>query len=349
MTRSGQRKGWRRASRSSSVVTVPRMKFPVEPPPSAARRGSLRIGGLRLPLFFFSLSRLASPNLRQPESKNMKHAARDPSTSDYRPVALRSFRAYHYLAVLLTHLLLSAGTTYAASATWNFEPISGDWNNASNWTPNMVPNGPADVASFAESNITAVACSTTTEVSAIVFNAGASAFTLTVTADFFTISGQGVTNSSGIMQNFLIPGGTFSGGGGALSFFLVRPLQTLRLPPTHPRSAARALELSISLITLPRGMAHLLTTPAASLAQMVEPRISLKTQLPAAAISPSTADGSTGLSALSWDSLILLVRATPLSLSTAALTGAEAAVWYFSRILPVAPPGCRLPTMAILN
>jgi len=32
-------------------------------------------------------------------------------------------------------LLLIAGTAFAGSATWNLNPISGDWNNAANWTP----------------------------------------------------------------------------------------------------------------------------------------------------------------------------------------------------------------------
>jgi len=34
----------------------------------------------------------------------------------------------------------------AGSATWELDPISGDWNTAANWTPNGVPNGTAAFA-----------------------------------------------------------------------------------------------------------------------------------------------------------------------------------------------------------
>jgi hypothetical protein len=34
----------------------------------------------------------------------------------------------------------------ADSATWNLDPVNGDWNTAANSTPNTVPNSPDDVA-----------------------------------------------------------------------------------------------------------------------------------------------------------------------------------------------------------
>jgi len=43
--------------------------------------------------------------------------------------------------------LLPTGA-YAISAQWDLDPISGDWNTADNWTPNGVPDGPADTATF---------------------------------------------------------------------------------------------------------------------------------------------------------------------------------------------------------
>jgi hypothetical protein len=103
-------------------------------------------------------------------------------------------------------LVLSAQTSRAGSATWNLNPATGDWNTATNWTPATVPNGPSDTATFAFSNTTGVSISAFTEVNGIVFNAGASAFTITVipTSQFtFTFSGTGIANNSGILQNFV--------------------------------------------------------------------------------------------------------------------------------------------------
>jgi autotransporter-associated beta strand protein len=113
-------------------------------------------------------------------------------------------------AVLLAAfiLLLSGHTSYAGSATWRLNPISGDWNTANNWTPPTVPNGPADTATFDFSNITDVSLSAGTIVNGIVFNAGASAFTITAPPpspfrQILRIEGVGITNNSGITQNFV--------------------------------------------------------------------------------------------------------------------------------------------------
>ena len=108
--------------------------------------------------------------------------------------------------LLLSSLILSVNA-YAGSAIWNLNPVSGDWNNPDNWTPNTVPNGPADVATFGQSNITAVSISTGTEVNAITFDPGASAFTITVPNTLIlTVSGTGIINNSGIMQSFTATG-----------------------------------------------------------------------------------------------------------------------------------------------
>src|SRR5205807_1881086 len=83
-------------------------------------------------------------------------------------------------------------------------PATGDWNTATNWMPNTVPNGPSDTATFALSNTTGVSLSADTEVNGIVFNPGASAFTIATSPGFqLTISGVGITNNSGIAQNFV--------------------------------------------------------------------------------------------------------------------------------------------------
>jgi len=105
--------------------------------------------------------------------------------------------------LLFGFFLLTSHFGYAGSATWNQNPMSSDWNTASNWTPETVPNGPDDVASFASSSLTTVSIPRSTEVSQIVFNNEASSFSITVAPGVtLTLSGQGVINNSGIQQNF---------------------------------------------------------------------------------------------------------------------------------------------------
>src|SRR5689334_15885731 len=132
--------------------------------------------------------------------------------------------------------------SFAGSATWNLNPVDNNWNNPANWTPKTVPNGPNDVATFEASNQSDVMISSSTEVNELIFNSGASSFTINVSeAQTFTISGTGITNSSGISQNLVIEktsgldltnsatvgeltfftllGGTGSFGGGGVIFF----------------------------------------------------------------------------------------------------------------------------------
>jgi autotransporter-associated beta strand protein len=114
-------------------------------------------------------------------------------------------------------LLAVRSTTFAGSATWiGGDPLCPDcWDfyPADNWIPATVPNGPADTATFDVSNVTGVEVGLgdycILEVNGIVFNAGANAFTLTVVSfqstscQILNISGVGITNNSGIVQNFV--------------------------------------------------------------------------------------------------------------------------------------------------
>lgn len=108
------------------------------------------------------------------------------------------------LAGLLA-LCFTPVSLFAGSATWNLNPTSGNWNTAANWTPATVPNGLSDVATFAQSNITNVSASSSITLNGIVFEAGASAFTITSPSPFagFLINGAGVTNNSGVEQMFV--------------------------------------------------------------------------------------------------------------------------------------------------
>src|SRR5436190_8431085 len=122
------------------------------------------------------------------------------------------------LAVFI--LLLSAHTSQAGSATWKTNPARSDWNHAANWTPPTIPNGPLDTATFASSNTTGVSIFNGIEINGIVFNAGASAFTITVPIHSSVfVSGAGIINNSGILQNFGTGPDTTAAGNGARIIF----------------------------------------------------------------------------------------------------------------------------------
>src|SRR6266446_8720407 len=78
----------------------------------------------------------------------------------------------------------------AGSATWDLNPGSGDWNTAGNWTPMTVPNASTDTATFGLSNITNVSLSANSEVNGIIFDPGASVYTITASPGLtLTLSG----------------------------------------------------------------------------------------------------------------------------------------------------------------
>jgi hypothetical protein len=103
--------------------------------------------------------------------------------------------------------------TYAISAQWDLDPTSGDWNTAANWTPNEVPDGPSDIATFGLSKTTDVSISANTEVNSIIFTpAATNPYTITASPGLtLTISGVGITNNSGITQHFAVRDPNFEG------------------------------------------------------------------------------------------------------------------------------------------
>jgi len=100
--------------------------------------------------------------------------------------------------------MLSA--VYADSATWNLNPTNDHWNRAVNWTPATVPDDSNDVATFDLSNTTAISLSATTRVDSIVFNPGASAYTIRAAFDL-NLDGLGIINNSGVTQSFIVSQG----------------------------------------------------------------------------------------------------------------------------------------------
>jgi autotransporter-associated beta strand protein len=115
------------------------------------------------------------------------------------------------LAVAIS--VLAPIVAHADSATWDLNPGSGDWNTAANWTPMGVPNGPADIATFALSNTTNVSISANTEVNGITFTSAAkNPYFIRVSSGLtLTLSGTGITNNSGIEQSFVLADATFEG------------------------------------------------------------------------------------------------------------------------------------------
>src|SRR5215470_2241270 len=98
-------------------------------------------------------------------------------------------------AAILTLLLSTASSTFAGSATWKASPANGEWFNVNNWVQGTIPNAPGDTATFASSNRTSIDIVANVEVNGIVFNPGASAFTIATNPQVvpvLTISGAGV-------------------------------------------------------------------------------------------------------------------------------------------------------------
>ena len=126
-----------------------------------------------------------------------------PASPGSNPRLVRKTFLQTILAVVLS--VLVPIVAHASSATWDLNPGSGDWNTAANWTPMTVPNGPADIATFALSNTTNVSISANTEVNAITFTPTATnPYTITAIATWtLRITGAGITNNSGSTQHFI--------------------------------------------------------------------------------------------------------------------------------------------------
>ncbi len=119
---------------------------------------------------------------------------------------MKTFAPTH--AFLCAVFLIAAQLAQGASSTWNLNPASSDWNTAANWTPAVVPNDSNATAVFDVSNTTNVTLSARVVVGEIIFNPGASAFTITAannTTDALNIVGAGLNNQSGVEQALVAP------------------------------------------------------------------------------------------------------------------------------------------------
>ena len=116
-------------------------------------------------------------------------------------------RQLSVVCILSPALLFGIISVKAGSATWSTNPVSSEWNLAANWMPNTVPNGPGDTATFGSSNTVDLSLTGSIETNRIVFNSGASAFTVSSdpagTFSSLRVTGLGITNNSGTAQNFV--------------------------------------------------------------------------------------------------------------------------------------------------
>ena len=116
-----------------------------------------------------------------------------PASSHSNPRLARKTILQTILVVAVS--ILAPIVAHADSATWNLNPTSGDWNTAANWTPMTVPNGPADIATFALSNNGSVSISADTEVNAITFTNPGTRITINPNLAL-TLSGTGVIGAA---------------------------------------------------------------------------------------------------------------------------------------------------------
>jgi autotransporter-associated beta strand protein len=150
---------------------------------------------------------------RYPPSKSHRTNMNIQTTRSNRGVLLRSIKATFMAGVLpLLVLMFTFQSARAGSATWKQSPGNSDWNTASNWNPRMVPNGSSDTATFAVSNFSDISFSAATEVDGIIFNPGASSYTISVPEGIgaISISGAGITDNSGVSQTFVTGVGGYS-------------------------------------------------------------------------------------------------------------------------------------------
>lgn len=102
----------------------------------------------------------------------------------------------------LAPFILGTQTLLAGSAKWNLNPSSSDWNTTANWTPATVPMNAGDIATFGISNTVSLSTSAYTLLGSIVFEAGASPYTITASPQHSIEISGGIMNGSGVAQNF---------------------------------------------------------------------------------------------------------------------------------------------------
>src|SRR4029077_10914480 len=100
-------------------------------------------------------------------------------------------------------LLLCTNLCYSDSATWVENPVSAQWQDPLNWSPQTVPRRAGDVATCESSTASDIRILEPINLASLVFNPGASAYTIEASGLgplFFR--DQGVINNSDVTQTF---------------------------------------------------------------------------------------------------------------------------------------------------
>ena len=118
------------------------------------------------------------------------------TTNKRTPYVIRSIAA-------VVVVVLSAQISLAGSATWLSSPQDSAWENPNNWTAGGPPNGPSDIATFAQSSQRHVDISTWKEVNGFVFTSNSNSFGFSILGSQLIISGTGMTNNSSALQTFV--------------------------------------------------------------------------------------------------------------------------------------------------
>jgi len=108
------------------------------------------------------------------------------------------------ISLLIAALAAAALPVWAGSAQWSNTPASNDWYTPSNWTPDHVPNGASDTATFDASSVTSISVAAATQVNGITFSSVANPYTITpMEGVTLEISGTGMVNNSSATQRFV--------------------------------------------------------------------------------------------------------------------------------------------------
>jgi autotransporter-associated beta strand protein len=126
------------------------------------------------------------------------------------PRALRPTFLAALLPVLFLLLTIQSGHAQHGSATWASDAPENLWGSLADWTPQVIPNGPEDTATFANSSVTYVDFDIFNDFSitldGIHFVPGADAFIIANYSASMFFEGVGVTNDSGVTQSFITTG-----------------------------------------------------------------------------------------------------------------------------------------------
>jgi autotransporter-associated beta strand protein len=110
--------------------------------------------------------------------------------------------AWSFASALALVFFLFSSRAFAGSAMWN--AANNNWNLATNWNPQTVPNASTDTATFYRSGVTAISLSASVALADLVFNGdGYISYTITIPGQVFYFDGAGITNNSGYTQNFV--------------------------------------------------------------------------------------------------------------------------------------------------